>query len=132
MVPSAQDFSIKLNLITDQDQLTLASVPDVSEQPSCSRDYSMCSHVVAKKSAICALNVQQHPIFKYYENIENLTDSVRTYVGFPIQVNNHHIAVLCCHSSHYVQFQDGHLEFLEGLAAIIGDELKSLLDETTR
>jgi phosphoribosyl 1,2-cyclic phosphodiesterase/GAF domain-containing protein len=121
MITSNLELTAQLNLITNDSQEMVLSSP-ASHRNDCSRDLSMCSHVIAREEAIYAFDVSKDPLLKHHADFLNtsLMDQVGTYIGLPIKVSGYIIGTLCVQGPHPAQFQTWQLESLARISLIIG------------
>ena len=121
-LPSERPMQVSINLITSDRQHTVCAYPDLeSEERSCSRDESICSHVVARESELSASYHSADAFLKTYAQFTNSTSpsTIRFYVGKPLSLKGQVIGTLCCYSSMNVQLQRGHQVLLDHFVRMI-------------
>ena len=128
VLPSEQELTIALNVITLERQETLAS-SSISAERYCSRDLSICSHVIEEGSQIYAPDIFQNDKLKSYSSFVQTkgNEIIRGYLGFPLRLSGHIIGTLCCFSAHYLQFSKGQQDGLEQIAKLLTLALDELL-----
>ena len=120
-LPSQHHIQVTLNLITQDQQISLAHAPAHDMNPPCSRDHSMCAHVVAQEEPIVALTTSYSLLLQRYEHA--LQGNLRSYIGKPVRVNGYIVGVLCCYSTHDVYLSAQHLEIFDQIIMLIEQEL---------
>ena len=128
MLPSLRPLTVALNLITRESQENLYAYPELAEK-SCSRDYSMCAHVVSHGEPIYAHDVAQHPQLKHYADAVAAAESekIRSYVGFPLYYRGDVLGTLCYFSTHHVDLNQVQREGLQQITTLIEEEVARAL-----
>ena len=88
---------------------------------SCSRDESICSHVVANRSSLTTYYTSADGLLKTLAQFKGLSDHsvIRSYIGKPIYTDNQIVGTLCCFSSMDIHFKTEHDEILESFVSLI-------------
>ena len=119
-IPEQDDLTVVMNLLTADTQETVAASP-ISYENSCSRDISICSHVIAQEAPIYAFDVSQDPILKTRANFTHGSSYgiVGTYIGLPLRVGGYVVGTLSCQGPKPTQFNPRQLEGLKRIASLL-------------
>lgn len=130
-IPFQRDIKVALNLITQSAQETLLHHPAM-RPISCSRDASICSHVVAREAPLHIIDDSQGSLLNRYNELSSTTEGqeISIYLGVPVRISGSIIGVLCCYGSETSYFHTSHLEGLTRVASLVESALGELSAET--
>lgn len=128
MVPSSHITRVSLNIIDAQTQQSIITFPiekDSLENNTCSRDQSICSHVVAYGSSLSTTYHAEDQLLKSYAHFTSTssTEILRSYIGYPIKIEGYCVGTLCCYSLNDIHLQPGHHELIASTTTLLEEAL---------
>ncbi|MAD61317.1 MAG: hypothetical protein CMH49_07390 [Myxococcales bacterium] len=123
------ESAVAFNIITMSEQISLVNYPATvsSQSVSCSRDESICAHVIEQGSIIATSIFSPDGLLGNYAEYTGAeqSDMIRTYIGKPISLNGQVIATLCFFSKLDIVLTKNHKQLLSSAVKLIEDVLSS-------
>ena len=117
------DSYVAFNVVTSSEQVSVISYPHTESMDylSCSRDESICAHVIERGSMLATSIFSSDGLLSDYAEYvgSEPSDMIRTYVGETIKFNSQIVATLCFFSSLDIMLTKEHKGLLATAARLI-------------